>query len=80
MTKNQQILFDMMTEKGHDVKQIYYYPTYGYLPHGGWFATVRIKSEDEEDDELYVVEYSLGEDFIEAKGQIENNEITLIED
>lgn len=77
MTKNQQTLFNFLQDKGFNVKTVYYYPTYGYLPDCGWVATVVITDED---NLTYDQEYHLGDDFIEAKGQIENNEIRIIQD
>ncbi|UOB16574.1 hypothetical protein [Abyssalbus ytuae] len=75
MTKNEKILFDLLKEKGFNAKVVYYYPTFGYL-YGGWIATVIGQDEDGHE---FDCEYHLGNDFIEAKGQIENNEITKIE-
>lgn len=46
MTKNQQALFNLLVEKGFNVKTVYYYPTYGYLPECGWVATVSLRDED----------------------------------
>jgi len=77
MTKNQKILFSLMADKGFNVKTVYYYPSYGYLPDCGWVATVR---ETDDDGFEYDQEYHLGNDFIEAKGQIENDEIKAIID
>ncbi len=68
MTKSEQILLDLLKEKGIDVKRVWFEATFGYLP-GGWFA---------EDSEGY--DYRLGYDFTEAKGQIQNNEIIKLED
>mgnify|MGYP006921603354 CR=1 FL=1 len=77
MTKNQKTLFDLLTAKGFEVKTVYYYPTYGYLPDCGWVATV---VETDEEGLIYDQEYHLGNDFKEAKGQIENDEIRAIND
>ncbi len=77
MTKNQQTLYDLLQDKGFKVKTVYFYPTYGYLPDCGWVATVSVTNED---GFTYDQEYHLGDDFIEAKGQIENNEIRMIQD
>lgn len=77
MTKNQKVLHDLLVEKGFKVKTVYYYPTYGYLPDCGWVAMVE---ETDEDEFTYDQEYHLGNDFIEAKGQIENGEIRRIVD
>ena len=71
MTKNEQILFDLLKAKGRDVKHVWYEPTFGYLPRG-WTASILEK--DEFDDNI-LHEYDLGRDFVAAKGQIENNEI-----
>ncbi len=75
MTKNQQILFNLLTDKGYKVKTVYYYPNYGYLPNCGWVANLIVN----EDGFSYDQEYHLGNDFIEAKGQIINNEIKIID-
>ncbi len=71
MTKNQQILFDLLVAKNYNVKRVKYYSTFGCLP-GGWFAIIL---ENDEDGDEIESSYFLGLDFIEAKGQIENNEI-----
>lgn len=71
MTKNQKILFDLLQAKGHNVQRIWFYPTFGYQ-NGGWTATIIEKDDEGFTDE---VDYDLGYDFMEAKGQIENNEI-----
>lgn len=68
MTRNQQILFDLLKDKGVKPKTIWFEPTFGIQP-GGWFAT---------DEEGW--DYKLGRDFIEAKGNIQNNEHEKIED
>lgn len=72
MTKNEQILTNLLSEKGYNVKDIWYWPTFGFQD-GGWTATIIEKDEfgDEIDQD-----YHLGRDFIEAKGQIEHDKIS----
>ncbi|MEM7552302.1 MAG: hypothetical protein AAF363_21635 [Bacteroidota bacterium] len=77
MTKNQKALYNLLIEKSLKVKTVYYYSTYGYLPDCGWVATIE---ETDDDGFTYDQEYHLGNDFFEAKGQIENDEIRRIED
>lgn len=75
MSKKEQILFNLLQSKGFDVKSVCFYPTFGYLPDAGWTAIILIK----EDDLICEQEYHLGNDFAEAKGQIENNEIKILD-
>lgn len=74
MTKNQ-ILAQLLTDKGHQVTSIWYEPTFGHQP-GGWTAT--ISEKDEYGDEVENA-YDLGKDFGQAKTHIENNNLTRID-
>lgn len=75
MTKNQQKLHDLLTGKGFRVESVWWWPTFGFQP-GGWHATVILTDEDNYE---YEQDYHLGDDFIEAKGQIEQDEIIRLD-
>ena len=68
MTKSEKVLFDLLQEKGKPVKRVWYEKNFSWNPNRGWYA---------EDEEWEI--YHLGRDFLEAKGQIENNEIKRID-
>ena len=65
MTKKEKELFDLLISKGIMVTSVWYEHKFSWDSSRGWYA------ETEE------AEYHLGRDFIEAKGQIINNEISL---
>lgn len=59
MTSAAQILFDLLKQRGFDVKDVWYEPNFAWHPACGWYFEDRDGSE-----------YRIGKNFTEARANI----------